>query len=141
MGIVDSVGLRFTTLVNLHGQKIYVPNRTIGIIGRIRNAYIRAYVDVQITENMNQTQVVIEIETIAKAMTSQFDSIILSPPENMGLKTAEQGAWKYLHIKFKLWPGQGSLIEGPFKQRLVSEMEKMGPDFADWMITVVYKTE
>ena len=141
VGIVDSVGLRFTTLINLHGQKVYIPNRTIGIIGRIRNGYIRAYVDVQITEHMNQAQVVNEIETIAKAMTSQFDSIILSPPENMGLKRTEQGAWKYLRIKFKLWPGQGSLIEIPFKQRLVSVMKKMDPDFADWMVTVVYKTE
>ena len=45
-GKVESIGLRFTTLVNLHGQKIHIPNRAIGIIGRFRNGYIRAYVDI-----------------------------------------------------------------------------------------------
>ena len=141
VGIVDTIGLRFTTLINLHGQKIYVPNRTIGIISRVRNGYIRAYVDIQITNKMDTARIVSEIDALAAAMAGQFYSIILAPPENMGIRSTPNDKWQFLRIKMKLWPGQGHLIEGTFKQRVVAAMKKADPEFADWMVTVVYKTE
>ena len=141
IGKVDSIGLRFTTLVNLHGQKIYVPNRTIGIIGRFRKGYIRAYVDVQLTEKTAEKLVISEIEAIEGGMKSQYTSIILTEPVNLGIRIAEKGNWRYLRMKFRLWPGQGPLIEGPFRQRLISAMKKLDPDYADWMVAVAYKTE
>ncbi|MFC1580338.1 mechanosensitive ion channel family protein [Thermodesulfobacteriota bacterium] len=141
VGKVERIGLRFTTLVNLHGQRIYVPNRTIGIIGRFRKGYIRAYVDVQVTEKIDEKWVAAEIESIAGGMESQHKSIILAEPENLGIKTAGKGQWRYLRIKFRLWPGQGPLVEGPFKQRVISAMKIRDPDYSDWMVTVTYMTE
>ncbi len=141
IGKVDSIGLRFTVLVNLHGQKIYVPNRTIGIIGRFRNGYIRAYVDVQLTEKTDENLVVSKVESIAAGEKSQFTSIILTEPVNLGIRKAEKGDWKYLRMKFRLWPDQGHLIEGPLRQRLFSAMKKLDPDYSDWMVAVAYKTE
>ena len=38
VGRVENIGLRFTTLVNLHGQKIYIPNRNIAVIGRFKRS-------------------------------------------------------------------------------------------------------
>lgn len=141
VGKVESIGLRFTTLVNLHGQRIYIPNRTIGVIGRFRNGYIRAYVDVQLPQKVDEKVVLKHVESIAGGMKSQHGSIIFGEPENQGIRTADKGKWRYLRIKFRLWPGQGSLIEGPFRQRLISTLKAIDPDYSDWMVTVTYKTE
>ena len=43
VGKVENIGLRFTTLVNLHGQQIYVPNRNIAMISRFRRGAIRIF--------------------------------------------------------------------------------------------------
>jgi hypothetical protein len=74
-------------------------------------------------------------------MRSQYSSIILTEPVNLGIKIAEKGNWRYLRMKFQLWPGQGYLIEGPFRQRLISVMKKLDPDYLDWMVAVTSKTE
>jgi small-conductance mechanosensitive channel len=44
IGKVDTIGLRFTQLINLHGQRIIIPNRNIAIISQYRGDCIRAYV-------------------------------------------------------------------------------------------------
>ena len=141
IGRVESIGLRFTTLVNLHGQKINIPNRTIATIGRFRRGAIRAYVDVQIPEAADEKQIVAEVESIARGMFSQYVSIILTEPETLGIKEAESGNWRYLRIKFRIWPGQGALVETTFRQRVIAVMKKMHPDYTDWMVTVNYRTE
>jgi small conductance mechanosensitive channel len=46
IGRVDNIGLRFTALINLHGQRILIPNRNIAIISQFRGGCIRAYVDI-----------------------------------------------------------------------------------------------
>ena len=74
-------------------------------------------------------------------MKSQYSSIILTEPVNLGIRTAEKGNWRYLRMKFRLWPGQGHLIEGPFRQRFISAMKRLDPDYSDWMVAVAYKTE
>jgi small conductance mechanosensitive channel len=141
VGKVESIGLRFTTLVNLHGQRIYIPNRTIGIIGRFRRGYIRAYVDVQIPEQVDEKQVCEEVESIGQGMYSQHRSIIPTEPEIFGIREAKGGKWRYLRVKFRLWPGQGGLVEGTLKQRIITAMKKLYPDYADWMVTVTYRVE
>ncbi len=54
VGRVDKIGLRFTTLINLQGQQIYIPNRNISSIGRFRGGCIRAYVDIQLPETLDE---------------------------------------------------------------------------------------
>ena len=141
IGRVESIGLRFTTIINLHGQQINIPNRTIGTIGRFRRGAIRAYVDIQIPETADERQVATEVESIARGMFSQYGSIILTEPEILGIKEAESGNWRYLRVKFRIWPGQGGLIETTFRQRVIAVMKKMHQEYADWMVTVNYRTE
>jgi small-conductance mechanosensitive channel len=141
VGKVESIGLRFTTLVNLHGQEIYIPNRNIGMISRFRRGAIRAYVDVQLPNDLGEKDVADEIQSIASGMYSQHKSIILTQPEIFGLKETKGGNWRYLRIKFRLWPGQGALIENTFRQRVVAMMKEIYPAYADWMVTVTYKVE
>jgi small conductance mechanosensitive channel len=74
-------------------------------------------------------------------MYAQHGSIILSAPEIFGVLEASPGPWRYLRIKFRLWPNQGGIIETTFKQRVVAAMKKINPDFTDWMVTVTYKVE
>ena len=141
IGKVETIGLRFTMLINLHGQEIYIPNRNIGMIGRFHRGVIRAYVDIQIMELVEEQKVLDEVQIIASSMYNQHKSIILSQPELLGIKEAKPGNWKYLRVKFRLWPGQGSLVETAFKQRIITAMKKLYPDYAEWMVVITYRVE
>jgi len=141
VGKVENIGLRFTTLVNLHGQKIYVPNRNITMISRFRRGSIRGYVDIQLPDEIEEETVTEAVKSIATGLYSQQKSIILEKPELFGVKEAKGGNWRYLRVKFRLWPGQTAIIETTFKQRVIDFMKKTYPNYADWMITIAYRVE
>jgi small-conductance mechanosensitive channel len=141
IGKVDDIGLRFTTLINLHGQQILIPNRNIAVISQFRGGCIRAYVDIQLTQRLDEEVMSKVIQTIAKGMYNQHKSIILATPEIFGIRDVKDGKWRYLRIKFKLWPGQMKIIEETFKERVVEVLKKSDADYAPWMITVTYKVE
>ncbi len=141
IGRVDNIGLRFTTLINLHGQRILIPNRNIAVISQFRGGCIRAYVDIQLPGEVDEDEISQAIQAIAKGMYHQHRSIILAAPETFGIKDAKAGQWRYLRIKFKLWPGQMKIIEETFEERVVQVLKKSYPDYAAWMITVTYKVE
>jgi len=141
IGKVDSIGLRFTVLINLHGQRIIIPNRNIATISQFRGGCIRAYVDIQLPQEIDEKETLQAIQAIAKGMYNQHRSIILAIPEIFGTKDVKDGQWRYLRIKFKLWPGQIKIIEETFKERVVQVLKKSYADYASWMITVTYKVE
>ena len=141
IGRVDNIGLRFTTLINLHGQRILIPNRNIAVISQFRGGCIRAYVDIQLPEEVDEDEISQAIQAIAKGMYHQHRSIILAAPETFGIKEAKAGQWRYLRIKFKLWPGQMKIIEETFEERVVQVLKKSYTDYAAWMITITYKVE
>jgi small-conductance mechanosensitive channel len=139
IGRVERVGLRFTKLTNLHGQEVSIPNRTIVTVSRFRRGAIRAYADVQRPANATPEQVRDVVQNVARGMHLQYGSIILSEPRLFDWKKLEQGGWEYVRVRFHLWPGQGSLIETTFRHRVVAALKKIDPDYADWMITVIYR--
>jgi len=141
IGKVDSIGLRFTVLINLHGQRILIPNRNIATISQFRGGCIRAYVDIQLPPEIDEKEILPAIQSICKGMYNQHRSIILAIPEIFGIKDVEYGQWRYLRIKVKLWPGQIKIIEETFKERVVQLLKKSDADYASWMITVTYKVE
>jgi small-conductance mechanosensitive channel len=141
IGMVDEIGLRFTVLINLHGQRIIIPNRNITTISQFRGGCIRAYVDIQLPQEIDEKEMAPAIQAIAKGMHNQHRSIILATPEIFGIKDVKEGQWRYVRIKFKLWPGQINIIEETFKQRVVQVLKKSYADYASWMITVTYKVE
>ena len=104
-GRVEHIGLRFTTLVNLLDQRVYVPNRNIVQINRYRNGYIRTYVDIQIPKNLDDQRVIDLVKPVAFGMRSQFSAIVLTDPDIIGVRVIQPGNWRYLRIKFRLWPG------------------------------------
>jgi len=141
IGRVDTIGLRFTTLINLHGQRILMPNRNIAVISQFRGGCIRAYVDIQLPREIDEKKMSKDIKAIAQGMYYQHKSIILALPEIFGIKDAKEGQWRYLRIKIKLWPGQTKIIEETFKERVVEFLKKFYENYASWMITVTYKVE
>jgi len=141
IGRVDSIGLRFTVLINLHGQRIIIPNRNIATISQFHGGCIRAYVDIQLPQEVDEKETLQAIQAIGKGMYDQHRSIILATPEIFGIKAVKNGQWRYLRIKFKLWPGQTNIIENTFKERVVLALKKSDADYASWMITVTYKVE
>jgi small conductance mechanosensitive channel len=141
IGRVDSIGLRFTAVINLHGQRILIPNRNITIISKFRGGCIRAYVDIQLPQGIDEKEISRAIQAIAKGMYHQHTSIILAAPELFGIKAVMTGQWRYARIKFKLWPGQIKIIEETFKERVIELLRKSHPEYASWMITVSYKVE
>lgn len=141
IGTVDNIGLRFTELINLHGQRILIPNRNITVISQFRGGCIRAYVDIQLPQKIDEDEISQTIQKIAQGMYQQHKSIILAPPEIFGIKDIGDGQWRYLRIKVKLWPGQIKIIEETFKERVVQLLKNDYADYALWMITVTYKVE
>ncbi|MDA3789694.1 MAG: mechanosensitive ion channel [Desulfobacula sp.] len=141
IGRVDNIGLRFTELINLHGQRILIPNRNITVISQFRGGCIRAYVDIQLPQKIDENEISQAIQKIAWGMYQQHKSIILAPPELFGIKDISDGQWRYLRIKVKVWPGQIKIIEETFKERVVQLLKNSCAEYAFWMITVTYKVE
>ncbi|HSJ25265.1 MAG TPA: mechanosensitive ion channel domain-containing protein [Longimicrobiales bacterium] len=139
VGRVEKLGLRFTTLINFVGQTVYVPNRNIGLIGRFRRGAVRAFVDVQLSERVPDDEVMTAVDRVARGLRSQHPAVFITDPELQGPFSADPGEWRYVRVKFRIWPGQGSFIEGAFRQRVLATLRRLDPDYADWMVTIAYR--
>jgi moderate conductance mechanosensitive channel len=139
IGRVEEIGLRFTKLINFYNQEVFVPNRTIANVSRFPHGGVYAYADIQIPAGADQSKAVETVENIARGMWMQFGAIILSQPVIGQVETAPGGGWDFLRVHFKIWPGQGNLIESTFRQQIVSAMKAFNPNYADWQVPVTYR--
>jgi small conductance mechanosensitive channel len=139
IGRVEEIGLRFTKIINFNNQEVYIPNRTINNVSRFPLGGIYAYADIQIPLAADQALAVKTIEEIASGMWGQFGAIILSQPVVGPVEAAPGGRWHFLRVHFKIWPGQGSLIENTFRQQIISAMRAFSPTYADWQVPVTYR--
>ena len=141
IGRVEAVGLRFIQIRNFLGQTIFIPNRTVGMVGRYRKGCVRAYIDLQAPAGVPEEKVRALVGETAEGVHAQFSAICVSPPEIFGIRTAGPSGWRYLRLRFRLWPGQNTLVESAFRQRLLAEIRKMDAGYPDWMITVTYRVD
>jgi small conductance mechanosensitive channel len=139
VGRVEEIGLRFTTLRNFFNQVVFIPNRTIANVSRFPHGGMFAYADIQIPVAADQSKAVQTVGNIAKGMWMQFGAIILSEPVIGKVEAAPGGGWKFLRVHFKIWPGQGNLIETTFRQQMVSAMKAFDPNYAGWRVPVTYR--
>jgi hypothetical protein len=103
--------------------------------------YVRAFLDVRLpSEPELATQAEAQVKKLAKAAHDQFPGIILVRP---GFYECEYttGDYKYFRVKFRIWPGQGAVIEGFVKQHIVQALRQLDPTYADWMVVVYYRAE
>jgi len=140
IGRVEEIGLRFTKLINYYNQEVFIPNRTINNVSRYPLGGIYAYADIQIPLGADPAKAVQAIGEIAAGMWGQFGAIILSQPVIGPVETAPGGRWSFLRVHFKIWPGQGGLIENTFRQQIISTMRTFYPTYADWQVPVTYRT-
>jgi small conductance mechanosensitive channel len=139
IGRVEEIGLRFTKLINFYNQEVFIPNRTINNVSRYPLGGIYAYADIQIPLAADQAKAVQAIAEIATGMWGQFGAIILSQPVVGPVEMAPGGRWNFLRVHFKIWPGQGGLIEITFRQQIISAMRTYCPTYADWQVPVTYR--
>jgi moderate conductance mechanosensitive channel len=139
IGRVETVGLRFTEVRNFYNQQVFLSNRNISNIARFPRGGVYAYVDVRIPEKVERDKIVDVIGSVAKGMWEQFQAIILNEPELSDVLQAKPTEREFIRIQFKIWPGQGALIENTFRQRLVEALKQIDPNYADWMIVITYR--
>jgi len=141
IGIVQTVGMRFTVLQNAMGANVLIPNRSIASVINYPRGYVRIHADVTLSHDEAQAAA---MEEAARAMTEsvfeQFAGIFRAPAEVMGRFVTKSGR-RYLRIKFRVWPGRGGPIETAFKQELMQSLKRIDPDYADWMVAVAYEVE
>jgi hypothetical protein len=109
-------------------------------VSRFPHGAIDAYADVQIPLGVDQPHTVQAIQSIAVGMWSQFGAIILSEPVIGKAETTQGGGWSFVRAHFKIWPGQGSLIEVTFRQEVIRAMRTHDPKYADWQVAVTYRS-
>jgi moderate conductance mechanosensitive channel len=140
VGRVERIGLRFTTLTNFLGQTIFIPNRNIAVVGRFRRGIVRAYMDVQVpaSEQDGGEELARELQRLAAGLRAQY-AAVLGEPEVMGVRAAGPGGWRFVRLKFRIWPGQQAVVETAFRQRILAFMRARDEAYADWMIAVSYR--
>jgi small conductance mechanosensitive channel len=139
IGRVEEIGLRFTTLRNFFNQVVFIPNRTIANVSRFPHGGVFAYADVQLPAGVDRDQAVRAIGNAARGMWAQFGAIILGEPAIGPVETAPGGGWDFVRVHFKIWPGQGNLIETTFRQQIISALKTFSPDYAEWQVPVTYR--
>lgn len=140
VGRVQEIGLRFTKIVNLYGQVVFVPNRTIANVSRFPAGGVYAYADVHLPASADPAKAVATIASVVEGIRHQFEAIILEAPEVGAMRQSHEGGWSYARVRFKLWPGQGALIETTFRQQMLSAMRTFDPQYADWQVPVYYRS-
>jgi small conductance mechanosensitive channel len=141
VGIVESVGIRFTTLVNFIGARFFVPNRTLLSVINYPYGYVRAFLDVRLPNDIEiANQIEEQVKKLARSACEQFPAIILLKPTFYSAEHTS-AEYQYLRVKFRIWPGQGSIIEGFVKQSVVQAARAIDQNYADWMVVVHYRAE
>jgi len=139
VGRVEEIGLRFTTLRNFYNQVVFIPNRTIANVSRFPHGGVFAYADIQIPAGADRDKAVQAIGNIARGIWTQFSAIILGEPAIGPVETASGGGWDFVRVHFKIWPGQGNLIETTFRQQIIGAMKIFSPNYAEWQVPVTYR--
>jgi small conductance mechanosensitive channel len=139
IGRVDEIGMRFTKLTNVYDQRVFIPNRTIANVSRFPHGGVDAYADALIPAGADPRTVRGILEGLARGAWVQFGGIILAEPVIGAVQTPPGGGWSYLRVHFRIWPGQGTLIETTFRQQVVMAMRKLDPAYADWQVPVTYR--
>lgn len=140
-GIVKSIGMRFTVLQNSMGADVFIPNRTLTSMINYPRGYVRCLADVELVEDesINQ-QIEADVDKLVNSVREQFPAVFRAPIEIEGRRETTSGK-KYLRVKFRIWPGRGSVIESTFKQELLSRIRTYQTPYTDGMVAVNYEVD
>jgi hypothetical protein len=77
---------------------------------------------------------------LAMSAYEQYPGILLLPPTLEGRAQTRAG-YRYMRIEFRIWPGQAAVLEKTVAGGIVHSMKELDPNYADWMVTVHYRSE
>ena len=135
-GIVQSIGMRFTILLNPLGAQVYIPNRTLTNVILYPRGYVRCFADIMLSSDEDTARRMRACtETITKGFVQRFPGILRDKPEIEAPVMIPAGR-SLLRIKFRIWPGRSGPIENSFKQEIVQTLKTLDVDFAEWMVSI-----
>lgn len=93
VGIVQSIGMRFTALIGFSGERVFVPNRTIANVINYPHGTIRAYVDARVptVDERNRVQATEAFSKAAHAADEQYRGVLLVAPTVEGYRKTAAG--------------------------------------------------
>lgn len=139
VGIVRRIGIRYLILVNFQGAVVSIPNRNVANVVNFRAGYVRAYIDLRAPAGGGELPLA-ALRAAAEAAHRQFSGAMLLPPSVVSLAAREQRP-AVTRVKFRIWPGQTAIIEGPVRQSLLAAMREVDPGYPDWAAAVHYRAE
>lgn len=140
-GIVRSIGMRFIVLENSLGALVNIPNRTVTNVISHPRGYVRAIVDVTLSDDDEARQRMASLtECLVPTVEEQFPGIMRAPPSVEGVSRTCAGR-HYLRLKFRIWPDRLEPIMQTFRQELLHGLRKIDPGYADWMVAVHFEVE
>ena len=135
-GTVQSIGMRFTVLLNPLGAQVFIPNRTLANVIVYPRGYVRCFADITLSrEEGIADQMQAKAEAITQGFVAQFSGIFRNKPE-IGPRSTTPAGRVFVRVKFRIWPGRSGPIETAYKQEMVQTLKTLDPDYADWMVSI-----
>jgi len=135
-GIVQSISMRFTILLNPLGAKVYIPNRTLSSVVIYPRGYMRCFADITLSQQEDMVQQMTpKIDAITRGFVEEYPGILRDVPEIGEAQTTPSGRL-YIRVKFRIWPGRGAPIENAYKSELVDALKKLDPSYEAWMVSI-----
>lgn len=135
-GIVQSISIRFTILLNSLGAKVYIPNRTLSSVIIYPRGYTRCFAGITLSRQDDLAKKMrSEVEAITKSFVDEFPGIMRGAPEIEANESARSGR-VFMRVKFRIWPGRIDSITGAYKPEIVATLKALDPDYADWMVSI-----
>ncbi len=125
IGIVDNVGVRYTTINNFVGAQVRTPNRNVANVIRYPDGFTRVYLDIHVPRDQ-EAAFVEAIDGVCRGAAAQFPGAILLPPSLAKSDPEAAGSdYDVVRAKFRIWPGQSALIGGPVKDAVLAAIQPL----------------
>lgn len=135
-GIVQSIGMRFTVLLNPLGAQVFIPNRTLANVIIYPRGYVRCYADIGLSDDEAIAKKMQEkIQLVTAGFVENYQGILLAKPDIAKPKTTPTGH-VFIRVKFRIWPGRSVPVENVYKQEIVQTFKTLDADYADWRVNI-----
>ncbi|MBI9066486.1 MAG: mechanosensitive ion channel [Salinivirgaceae bacterium] len=140
-GVVKSINMRFIEIEDQHGTKAFIPNRTISKVVNYPKGYLSCSIDFTMgVKEIANEELFNNLNDIIKSFKEQYPTIFRGSSSLYDDKETSSGK-RFARLKLRIWPGRIGMIEGIFKQELLTLLKENNPDFKDWMLAINYEVE
>lgn len=126
-GVVESVGLRITTLRDVKGTVWYVRNGEVLRVGNSSQGFAVAVVDVPMSYSADVDRAAAVLAEAANAATAAepLSLNVLEPPEVLGVETVTpEGITMRLTVKVR--PGKQWMVQRALRASVIAKLEESG---------------